>query len=81
MLAGGRGRGRESKTETERTRETDRQRGRACAREQVAAECRVGGMLAGKAGLLYCHVGTGPGMLEPLREVTNNLNLTKYGQI
>ncbi len=37
---------------------------------ETAAECRVGGMLAGKAGVMYCHMGPGPGLLEPLRKVT-----------
>lgn len=30
----------------------------------LAAECRVGGMLGGKAGVLHCHLGDGPRRLE-----------------
>ena len=30
----------------------------------LAAECRVGGMLGGKAGILHCHLGDGPRRLE-----------------
>jgi len=33
---------------------------------RLAAECRVGGMLAGKAGALHCHLGDGPRKLEYL---------------
>lgn len=36
---------------------------------RLAAECRVGGMLGGKAGILHLHVGDGPGGLEPLRRL------------
>ncbi|MGD2294319.1 MAG: beta-aspartyl-peptidase [Candidatus Aminicenantes bacterium] len=31
---------------------------------RLAAECRVGGMLGGKAGILHCHLGDGPRKLE-----------------
>ncbi|MCP4896113.1 MAG: beta-aspartyl-peptidase [bacterium] len=31
---------------------------------QLAAECRVGGMLGGKAGILHLHLGDGSGRLE-----------------
>ncbi len=31
---------------------------------RLAAECRVGGMLGGKAGVLHCHMGDGPRRLE-----------------
>ncbi len=31
---------------------------------RLAAECRVGGMLGGKAGVLHCHLGDGPRKLE-----------------
>lgn len=31
---------------------------------RLAAECRVGGMLGGKAGVLHCHIGDGPRRLE-----------------
>lgn len=33
---------------------------------RLAAECRVGGMLGGKAGVLHCHMGDGPRRLEML---------------
>ena len=33
---------------------------------RLAAECRVGGMLGGKAGVLHLHVGDGPHRLEML---------------
>jgi len=33
---------------------------------RLAAECRVGGMLGGKAGVLHLHVGDGPRKLEML---------------
>ncbi|MBN1224323.1 MAG: beta-aspartyl-peptidase [Candidatus Aminicenantes bacterium] len=33
---------------------------------RLAAECRVGGMLGGKAGILHCHLGDGPRKLEML---------------
>ena len=33
---------------------------------RLAAECRVGGMLGGKAGVLHCHVGDGPRRLDSL---------------
>jgi len=36
---------------------------------ETAMDARVGGMLAGKAGLMYCHMGEGQGLLGPLREV------------
>ena len=35
-----------------------------CAR--LAAECRVGGLLGGKAGILHCHLGDGPRRLDYL---------------
>ncbi len=31
---------------------------------RLAADCRVGGMLGGKAGVLHCHLGDGPRKLE-----------------
>jgi beta-aspartyl-dipeptidase (metallo-type) len=31
---------------------------------RLAAECRVGGMLGGKAGILHCHLGDGPRKLD-----------------
>ncbi len=33
---------------------------------RLAAECRVGGMLGGKAGILHCHMGDGPRKLDYL---------------
>lgn len=33
---------------------------------RLAADCRVGGMLSGKAGILHCHVGDGPARLDLL---------------
>jgi len=33
---------------------------------RLAAECRVGGMLGGKAGILHCHIGAGQRKLEML---------------
>lgn len=33
---------------------------------RLAAECRVGGMLGGKAGILHCHMGEGPRRLDLL---------------
>lgn len=33
----------------------------------ACSEVRVGGMLGGKAGLTYCHMGTAASRLEPLR--------------
>ena len=41
----------------------------------LASECRVGGMLAGKAGLLYCHVGTSPRMLDILRQCVQETDI------
>eukprot|EP00884_Botryococcus_braunii_P017364 jgi/Botrbrau1/4310/Bobra.0232s0002.2 len=35
---------------------------------RLASEVRVGGMLSGKAGLLYCHMGSGATRLQPLRD-------------
>lgn len=37
----------------------------------AASDCRVGGILAGKAGVMYCHIGTGPTLLGPLWQVVN----------
>jgi beta-aspartyl-dipeptidase (metallo-type) len=36
---------------------------------KLAAECRVGGLLGGKAGILVLHLGDGPRGLEPLRRL------------
>ncbi len=35
----------------------------------AASDCRVGGILAGKAGVMYCHIGNGPDLLGPLWRV------------
>ena len=35
---------------------------------QLALEARVGGMLAGKAGLVHCHMGPGRPGMQPLRD-------------
>ena len=34
----------------------------------ICSDCRIGGLLSGKAGLLYCHMGSGPTRLQPLRD-------------
>ncbi len=39
---------------------------------EIAAKARVGGMLSGKPGLLYVHVGDAVTGLEPLRDVVQN---------
>lgn len=36
---------------------------------RLAADCRVGGMLGGKAGVLHLHLGDGPAGLRPLRRI------------
>lgn len=36
---------------------------------EVAAQARVAGMLSGKAGVVYCHVGKSKTKLEPLRSI------------
>lgn len=36
---------------------------------RLAGEARVGGLLGNKAGVVHCHMGSGPNGLEPLREV------------
>lgn len=41
----------------------------------LASEVRVGGMLAGKAGLMYCHLGSHKTGLAPLRELTESTAL------
>lgn len=47
---------------------------------RVAAEARVGGMLAGKRGLVHLHMGSAPSRLEPLRELlrTTSLPITQF---
>lgn len=41
----------------------------------LAAECRVGGMLGGKAGVLHCHMGDGPRKLEMLFRLINETEI------
>lgn len=38
----------------------------------MASECRVGGMLSGKCGIVHVHVGPGSECLAPLFDVVNN---------
>lgn len=47
---------------------------------RLAAECRVGGMLGGKAGVLHCHVGDGPRRLETLFRIVRETEIP-IGQI
>ncbi len=42
---------------------------------QLAAECRVGGMLGGKAGVLHCHVGDGERRLDLIFRVINETEI------
>ena len=42
---------------------------------RLAADCRVGGMLAGKCGVLYCHIGPCKPMLKPLMEVIEETDI------
>jgi beta-aspartyl-dipeptidase (metallo-type) len=42
---------------------------------RLAAEARVGGMLAGKPGCVHVHVGAGSGGLEPLRAVVEKTDV------
>jgi len=43
---------------------------------KVAAEARVGGMLAGKAGIVSVHVGAGASLLDPLHRAVAGTELT-----
>lgn len=43
---------------------------------KVAAEARVGGMLAGKAGIVSVHVGAGASLLDPLHQAVNGTELS-----
>jgi beta-aspartyl-dipeptidase (metallo-type) len=43
---------------------------------KVAAEARVGGMLAGKAGIVSVHVGSGASLLDPLHRAVAGTELT-----
>jgi beta-aspartyl-dipeptidase (metallo-type) len=42
---------------------------------RLAAECRVGGMLGGKAGILHLHVGDSPRRLEMLFKLINETEI------
>jgi beta-aspartyl-dipeptidase (metallo-type) len=42
---------------------------------RLAAECRVGGMLGGKAGVLHCHLGDGERRLEMLFKLINETEI------
>ena len=42
---------------------------------KLAADARVGGLLAGKPGLVHVHVGAGRGGLAPLRELVDQTDL------
>lgn len=43
--------------------------------ERIAAQARVGGMLAGKAGIVHVHVGHGPRGLRPLLDVVEQTEI------
>lgn len=43
---------------------------------KVAAQARVGGMLAGKAGIVSVHVGAGASLLDPLHQAVNGTELS-----
>lgn len=43
--------------------------------EVLGSECRIGGMLAGKAGVVHCHMGTGASRLEELRQAVKQSDL------
>jgi beta-aspartyl-dipeptidase (metallo-type) len=42
---------------------------------RLAAECRVGGMLGGKAGILHCHLGDGKRKLELIFRLINETEI------
>lgn len=42
---------------------------------KLASECRIGGMLAGKAGVMYFHTGHGHDRLKSLRELVANTEI------
>jgi beta-aspartyl-dipeptidase (metallo-type) len=42
---------------------------------RLAAECRVGGMLGGKAGVLHCHLGDGKRKLELILRLINETEI------
>ncbi len=42
---------------------------------RLAAECRVGGMLGGKAGILHCHLGDGKRKLELILRLINETEI------
>lgn len=41
----------------------------------LAGECRVGGMLGGKAGILHCHVGSGPRKLDLIHRLISETEI------
>ncbi len=47
---------------------------------RLASEARTAGMLAGKAGIVFVHVGDAPTLLEPLRDVARHsaIPLTQF---
>ncbi|MCL1036064.1 beta-aspartyl-peptidase [Shewanella submarina] len=52
----------------------------ACELARVAAQCRVGGMLSGKAGIVFVHVGDGKTGLNILHQVAeqSDIPLTQF---
>ena len=42
---------------------------------KLASECRIGGMLSGKAGVMYFHTGHGSDRLRTLRELVANTDV------
>ena len=42
---------------------------------ELVSNCRVAGMLSGKCGIAYFHVGSGPTMLDPLWEIVNKTTI------
>lgn len=42
---------------------------------RVAAEARVGGMIAGKAGVVHLHVGNGSSMLDPILRIVRQTEI------
>lgn len=44
--------------------------------KKLASQARVGGMLAGKAGIVSVHVGSGASLLDPLHQAVNGTELS-----
>lgn len=42
---------------------------------ELVSNCRVAGLLSGKAGIAHFHVGDGPGMLNPLWDIVNQTTI------